>query len=256
MCHKETFAISQPAGFSFAAHVHLDGAAATQRHVEHGGAAGDVGHDRQSPETGNGLAQKLETLGSGIGLLERQSGDVAAGSRRARNEAAADRVSHPGEHDGCHARRLLCRRDRRVSVGDDDIDVEADELIGNFGKTLGASFRPPILNRDVEKRRRNAWLRKIGFVSRIFVYACLFGALFIFRPEALSEGWITTRPLAQLTIGDITGFVLWVVIGLVLMYALFNPKRRPDFQEAWGYFGLVLVLGAVVLGAVFLYLRG
>jgi hypothetical protein len=84
----------------------------------------------------------------------------------------------------------------------------------------------------------------------------LFGALFIFRPEALSEGWITTRPLAQLTIGDITGSVLWVVIGLVLMYALFNPKRRPDFQEAWGYFGLVLVLGAVVLGAVFLYFRG
>jgi hypothetical protein len=37
------------------------------------------------------------------------------------------------------------------------------------------------------------------------------------------------------------------------MYALFNPNRRPDFQEAWGYFGLVLVLGAVVLGVVFLY---
>jgi len=118
------------------------------------------------------------------------------------------------------------------------------------------AFATELLNRDVEKRRRNAWLRKIGFVSRIFVYACLFGALFIFRPEALSEGSITTRPLAQLTIGDITGSVLWVVIGLVLMYALFNPKRRPDFQEAWGYFGLVLVLGAVVLGAVFLYFRG
>ena len=115
------------------------------------------------------------------------------------------------------------------------------------------AFATESLNRDVEKRRRNAWLRKIGFVGRIFVYACLFGALFIFRPEASSEGWITTRPLAQLTIGDITGSVLWVVIGLVLMYALFNPKRRPDVQEAWGYFGLVLVLGAVVLGVVFLY---
>jgi hypothetical protein len=29
-CQKETFAISQPAGFSFAAHIHLGGAAATQ----------------------------------------------------------------------------------------------------------------------------------------------------------------------------------------------------------------------------------
>jgi hypothetical protein len=109
------------------------------------------------------------------------------------------------------------------------------------------------LNQDVEKRRRNAWLRKIAFVGRIFVYACLFGALFIFRPEGLSD--VTTTPLAQLRIGDILAAVLWVVIALVLLIAFFRPNPRPDFQEAWGLFGLVLSIGALLLGALFLYLR-
>jgi hypothetical protein len=110
-----------------------------------------------------------------------------------------------------------------------------------------------LLNRDVEKRRRNAWLRKIAFIGRIFVYACLFGALFIFKPEGLSD--VTTKPLAQLSIGSIMAAVLWVVIGLVLLNAFFKPNPRPDFQEAWGFLGFVLSIGALLLGALFLYLR-
>ena len=108
-----------------------------------------------------------------------------------------------------------------------------------------------LLNQDVEKRRRNAWLRKISVIGRIFVYACLFGALFIFRPEAD----VSSKPLAQLSIGDVLAAVLWVVIALVLLNAFFRPNPRPDFQEAWGLFGLVLSIGALVLGALFLYLR-
>src|SRR5262249_6977964 len=110
-----------------------------------------------------------------------------------------------------------------------------------------------LLHQDVDKRRRNAWLRKISFVGRIFVYAGLFGALFIFRPEGLSN--VTSKPLAQLYIGDILAAVLWVVMALVLLNAFFRPNPRPDFQEAWGLFGLVLSIGALLLGALFLYLR-
>jgi hypothetical protein len=39
------------------------------------------------------------------------------------------------------------------------------------------------------------------------------------------------------------------------MNALFKPNPRPDFQEVWGYFSVALALGALVLGAVFLYFR-
>src|SRR5262249_48647340 len=110
-----------------------------------------------------------------------------------------------------------------------------------------------LLNEDVEKRRRNAWLRKISFVGRIFVYACLFGALFIFKPEGLSD--VTTKPLAQLSVGDIFAAALWVVIALILLNAFFKPNPRPDFQEAWGLVGLVVSIGALLLGALFLYHR-
>jgi hypothetical protein len=39
------------------------------------------------------------------------------------------------------------------------------------------------------------------------------------------------------------------------MKAFFKPNPRPDFQEGWGYFSVVLILGALVLGALVLYLR-
>jgi hypothetical protein len=110
-----------------------------------------------------------------------------------------------------------------------------------------------ILNQDVEKRRRNAWLRKISFIGRIVVYACLFLALFFFRPEGLSE--ITSKPLARLAIGNIVGAVVWVIIALLLLNALFKPNPRPDFQEAWGVVSVVVLGAALVLGMLFLYLR-
>jgi hypothetical protein len=108
--------------------------------------------------------------------------------------------------------------------------------------------------KHVEERR--SWRRNVtsgtGLFTRLFVYACLFGALFIFRPEGLSEGWITTRPLAALTIGDIFATVTWLVIASLLLRALFKPNE--DFEQAWEYFGLVLVLVLVLIaGALFLY---
>jgi len=111
-------------------------------------------------------------------------------------------------------------------------------------------FAAELLNQDVEKRRRNAWLRKLGFVTRLFVYACLFGALYIFIPKGMSEGWLTTRPFAELTLGDIGGPILWVGAGILLIRALFNPNPRPDFREAWGYFGLLLI---AVFGGLYFY---
>jgi hypothetical protein len=106
------------------------------------------------------------------------------------------------------------------------------------------------LNRDVEKRRKNAWLRKVGFITRIFVYGGLFGLLFVFTPEGVSEGWIPKRPFAELTIGDAAAAVLWFGIGCMLFRALFNPNPRPDFREHWGYFGLVLFAGTSIIAVV------
>ena len=43
---------------------------------------------------------------------------------------------------------LLCREDLRRSRGDNDVDLEPDELGRDLDEALGASFRPAILNRD------------------------------------------------------------------------------------------------------------
>jgi hypothetical protein len=106
------------------------------------------------------------------------------------------------------------------------------------------------LNQDVETRRKKAWLRKIGFITRIFVYACLFGLLFVFRPEGVSEGWITKRPFAELTIRDVAAAALWGLAAVYLVRALFNPNPRPDFREHWGYFGLVLSAAALIIAVI------
>ena len=87
-----------------------------------------------------------------------------------------------------------------------------------------------------------------GRLEAVRAALTVFDAIDIFRPEGLSEGWITTRPLAALTIGDILATVTWLAIAFLLIRALFKPNDA--FEEAWEYFGLVLVL---IAGALFLY---
>jgi hypothetical protein len=105
---------------------------------------------------------------------------------------------------------------------------------------------------NVEERRKKAWLRKIGFVTRLFIYACAFAALYYFMPRSLSEGWITTRPFAELNLGDILGALVWILIGVKLVHALFNPNPRPDFREWLGWVGLCII-GLFVITGIGLY---
>jgi hypothetical protein len=78
------------------------------------------------------------------------------------------------------------------------------------------------------------------------------------RPEGLSELptiRVTNQAARPTRPGDIAITVVWAIIALLLMKAFFKPNPRPDFQEGWGYFSVVLILGALVLGALVLYLR-
>jgi hypothetical protein len=93
----------------------------------------------------------------------------------------------------------------------------------------------------VEERRKKAWLRKVGFVTRIFVYAGIFCLLFYFTPDSLRDGWLFSRPFAALTLSDVLGALVWFVILLRLVHALFNPNPRPDFREHYGWLGVVLI---------------
>ena len=64
-------------------------------HLQHGLGKANIGHDCQPAEPGDNLAQEFKSLAGKIGLLDRQSSDVAARSRQTCDQAAADRVVAP-----------------------------------------------------------------------------------------------------------------------------------------------------------------
>ncbi|UQE03294.1 hypothetical protein [Bradyrhizobium japonicum] len=95
------------------------------------------------------------------------------------------------------------------------------------------------------KRRR--WLRPLGFLTRLLTYAALFLLLYIWAPKDISN-----TPLATLTLSDIAGTVGFVVIGFLLIRALFSPSDDDQIKDAWGWLGVVL-LGVIGAGALYLY---
>src|SRR5262249_60393430 len=74
--------------------------------------------------------------------------DVAARLREAGAETAANRIRYRHKDDRYGRGRLFGCDDDRGSRCDDDIDLEPDELGRNLSKTLGASLRPAILDRN------------------------------------------------------------------------------------------------------------
>src|SRR5262249_32527844 len=86
------------------------------------------------------------TLGADIGRLQRQAGNVRAGTRQACHKAVTDRVSGQREHDRDRRCGLLRGQRWCGSGGNDDVDLKPHKLGGNLGETLAASFRPPILD--------------------------------------------------------------------------------------------------------------
>jgi hypothetical protein len=99
-------------------------------------------------EIGKQVAQDLQAFASDFGLLERQAGDVSTGPRKRCDEAGADRVSRRSEYNRNCCCRPLCSVGYRVRIGDDDIDLELDELTCDFGGSLVMPVCPAKLNRN------------------------------------------------------------------------------------------------------------
>src|SRR5262245_50707593 len=110
---------------------------------------GEIGEDGKSAQSGDNLAQEFESLASSIGPLTRYACNVSAWSRQGRDEAAADWVASRREHDRDHRRRLLCCKDRRGVVRENNIDLQPDELSRDLGETFAAPVCPMILDRDI-----------------------------------------------------------------------------------------------------------
>lgn len=106
---------------------------------------------------------------------------------------------------------------------------------------------PPGRIKVVEDAKRRRWLRPLGFCGRLLTYAALFLLLYIWAPNDISK-----KPLATLTLSDIAGTIFFILIGLALVRALFQPSDDDQIKDAWGWVGVVL-LGIVGIGALYLY---
>jgi hypothetical protein len=76
-------------------------------HFKYGRRIYSIKDNRQAPQIRNDLTQEFQPFAGGIGLLGRQSGDVAARARKARYETDANWIDRDCKHDGNRSRSLL-----------------------------------------------------------------------------------------------------------------------------------------------------
>jgi hypothetical protein len=88
------------------------------------------------------LLQELEPLGAELGRHQRKAGDVAARTRKARDDAVADGVGAHRHHDRDRARRVAGRQHRRRREGDEHVDLHFHELCRKRRHVLELAFAP------------------------------------------------------------------------------------------------------------------
>jgi hypothetical protein len=91
----------------------------------------------------------LHAFASQFGGDGSHPGDISARPRKARDQPQTDGISCLGHDDRDFARRLPCRYSGGREPSDDDIDFEADQLGGQFGKPVEASIRRSKLKSNV-----------------------------------------------------------------------------------------------------------
>jgi len=109
---------------------------------------GGIPKDRRSRYARCGLLEQFQPFPTHAVLGTHETGDVAARTRQARNQAGADRVTRRRENNEDDRCRLLGGHDRSSRRRDDDINLAPDEFGRDLGGALGATLRPAILDRD------------------------------------------------------------------------------------------------------------
>src|SRR4051794_11277162 len=74
------------------------------------------------------------------GWVQRRSRDVPSRSRQAGNEPAKHGVRHPYHHDRSRRCRLLRGQARRRAFGNQDVDLETNQLQREIGKALDLTW--------------------------------------------------------------------------------------------------------------------
>ena len=92
---------------------------------------------------------QLDALCRRVRIDRAQTGDVAARPRQTGDKAGFNRIEGHRKDDRNRLGRLPGGVDRLRAAGDDDIDLETNQLGGKFGETLYAPAGKPILNVNI-----------------------------------------------------------------------------------------------------------
>src|SRR6266576_112283 len=110
---------------------------------------GRIRQSRHAARRWQHVTDQLDTFASQFGGHRSQAGDVSAGPRKARDQPRTNRVSCLGHDDWDFVRRLPCRQSGGREPSDDYIDLETDQLGGQFGKPVEVSLRRSKLKSNV-----------------------------------------------------------------------------------------------------------
>jgi hypothetical protein len=130
------------------------------------------------------------------------------------------------------------RRNSALKLKPSPLPSKQDEQLDVLAELERANQTARARAKGDEKTRR--WLRPFGVFGRLVTYGALFLALYIFSPKDISNA-----PLGSLTLSDIVGTVGFILIGLFLIKALFEPSENDEVKDAWGWLG-VLTLGLAI----------
>ena len=87
---------------------------------------GWIPQDGDPGEPWDRFLEQLQPLGTEVSHHERESGDVAAGTRQVRDQARSDWIGDDGQNDGNGGRGALDRLGCKRSLHDDYIDFALD----------------------------------------------------------------------------------------------------------------------------------
>jgi hypothetical protein len=98
---------------------------------------------------GRACFEQFQPLNGKLRTEEGHSGDVSTRSREADHQAIGNRVAHDRHNDRDSSGRCLCSAGSGGIAGNNEIEVETDELFRELRESLNRSIRGPVFDSDV-----------------------------------------------------------------------------------------------------------
>src|SRR5262249_9672661 len=108
--------------------------------VEHGTPDIGIPKKRHTGEPGDSFLKQLQPLPAELRGDIAEAGDVAAGTREARDEPGPERIGADRHHNRNRMSLLFGRRNGRISGRHDHVHLEAYQLPREVWKTFGPGF--------------------------------------------------------------------------------------------------------------------